>query len=44
MANTIEYAKQFTTIIDELYKKNSVTNGMDSAVRPDFSGVNEVKE
>lgn len=43
MANTIEYAKKFTNIIDELYKKESVTNGMDSAVDPNFSGVNEVK-
>ena len=43
MANSIEYAKKFVPIIDEIYKATSVTDGMDSAVRPDFSGVNEVK-
>jgi len=43
MANSIEYAKKFVPIIDEIYKAASVTDGMDSAVRPDFSGVNEVK-
>ena len=43
MANSIEYAKRFMPIIDAVYKAESVTNGMDAAVRPDFTGVNEVK-
>ncbi len=43
MANSIEYAKKFVPIIDAIYKNASVTNGMDAATRPDFSGVNEVK-
>ncbi len=43
MANSIEYAKKFVPIIDGIYKAESVTNGMDAATRPDFSGVNEVK-
>lgn len=43
MPNSIEYAKRFMPIIDGVYKAESVTNGMDAATRPDFSGVNEVK-
>lgn len=43
MANSIEYAKKFVPIIDAIYKQASVTNGLDAATRPDFSGVNEVK-
>lgn len=43
MENSIEYAKKFVPIIDAIYKNASVTNGMDAATRPDFSGVNEVK-
>lgn len=43
MANSIEYAKKFVPIIDGIYKAESVSNGMDAASRPDFSGVNEVK-
>lgn len=43
MANSIEYAKKFVPIIDGVYKAESVTNGMDAATRPDFTGVNEVK-
>lgn len=43
MANSIEYAQKFAPIIDAIYKNASVTEGMDAATRPDFSGVNEVK-
>lgn len=43
MANSIEYAKKFMPIIDEVYKASAVTEGLDAAVRVDFTGVNEVK-
>lgn len=43
MANSIELAKKFVPIIDGVYKAESVTNGMDAATRPDFTGTNEVK-
>lgn len=43
MANSIEYAKKFLPIIDEVYKAAAVTEGLDTAVKTDFTGVNEVK-
>lgn len=43
MANTIEYAKKFVPVIDEIYKAGSLTAGMDAATKLDFTGVNEVK-
>lgn len=43
MPNSIEYAKKFVPIVDAIYKSASVTNGMDAATRPDFTGTNEVK-
>ena len=43
MANSLEYAQKFVPIIDAIYKQASVTDGMDAATRPDFSGTNEVK-
>lgn len=43
MANSIEYAKKFVPVIDGIYKAASVTNGMDAATKPDFTGTNEVK-
>ena len=43
MPNAIDLAKKFVPIIDGVYKAESVTNGMDAATRPDFTGVNEVK-
>lgn len=43
MANSFELAKKFLPIIDEIYKGASCTQGMDAAVDPSFSGVNEVK-
>ena len=43
MANSMELAKKFLPIVDEIYKNASVTAGMDSATRADFSGTNEVK-
>lgn len=43
MANSLEYAKRFVPIIDDIYKTAAVTEGMDAATRVDFTGVNEVK-
>ncbi|MDL2273443.1 hypothetical protein LJC34_02710 [Oscillospiraceae bacterium OttesenSCG-928-G22] len=43
MANSIELAKKFVPIIDGVYKADSVTNNMDAATKPDFTGANEVK-
>ena len=43
MANSIEYAKKFLPIIDEVYKAAAVTEGLDAATKTDFTGVNEVK-
>lgn len=43
MANSIDLAKKFVPIIDGVYKAESVTNELDAAVRPDFTGANEVK-
>ncbi|HCC01911.1 MAG TPA: hypothetical protein DHW78_08340 [Ruminococcaceae bacterium] len=43
MANSIEYAKRFMPIVDGIYKSASLTQGMDAAVQPDFSGVDEVR-
>lgn len=43
MANTIELAKKFVPVIDEIYKAQSVTDGLDSQVKVDFAGTNEVK-
>ena len=43
MPNSIDLAKKFVPIIDGVYKAESVTNGMDAATQPDFTGANEVK-
>lgn len=43
MANSIEYAKKFVPVIDDIYKAQSVTEGMDASAQMDFTGVNEVK-
>lgn len=43
MANSIEYAKKFLPIIDEVYKAAAITEGLDAATRVDMTGVNEVK-
>ncbi|MCI1999563.1 MAG: hypothetical protein LKJ75_02520 [Clostridia bacterium] len=43
MANSIEYAQKFLPIIDDVYKASAVTEGLDAGIKPDFSGVNEVK-
>jgi len=42
-ANTIDYAKKFVPVIDEIYKGASASEGMDAATKVDFTGVNEVK-
>lgn len=36
-------AKKFVPVIDEIYKAQSVTDGMDSKTKADFTGTNEVK-
>ncbi len=43
MANSLEYAKKFLPIIDDIYKAQSLTEGMDAATQADFTGTNEVK-
>lgn len=43
MSNSLEYAKSFVPIIDDIYKAQAVTEGMDAATQVDFTGVNEVK-
>ena len=43
MANSIELAQRFMPIVDDIFKYASVTNGMDAAIRPDFSGVKTVQ-
>lgn len=43
MSNSLEYAKKFLPIIDDTYKMQSITEGMDAATRADFTGTNEVK-
>ncbi len=43
MANSIEFAAKFMPIIDGVYKKRAVTEGMDKGTQVDFTGVNEVK-
>lgn len=43
MPNSIDLAKKFVPIIDGVYRAGSVTIGMDSASRPDYTGTNEVK-
>lgn len=44
MANSIDLAKKFEPIVDDIYKAASVTEGIDTpSQRPDFLGVNEVK-
>lgn len=43
MANSIEYASKFVPVIDEIYRAQSVTEGMDAATKVDFTGTPEVK-
>lgn len=43
MANSIAYAQKFLPMIDDIYKAQSITEGMDAATKPDFTGTNEVK-
>lgn len=43
MATTIALAEKFVPIIDEVYKKASLTSILDANTQPDFSGVNTVK-
>lgn len=43
MANSLEYAKKFLPIIDDIYKASAITEGIDTGTKADFTGVNEVK-
>lgn len=43
MANTIALAEKFVPVIDQLYKKASLTSILDAATKPDFTGTNTVK-
>ena len=43
MANNIELATKFTTLIDDLYKKESLTAILDAPTKVDFTGGNSVK-
>lgn len=44
MANTIALANKFLPILDEIYKRESLTSRLDSKTKPvEFSGVNQVQ-
>lgn len=43
MPNTINYAEKFVPVIDSIYKKASLTAGLDAATKLDFTGTNTVK-
>lgn len=43
MANAISYAEKFVPVIDSIYKKASLTAGLDAATKLDFTGTNTVK-
>jgi hypothetical protein len=44
MANSIALAERFSPILDEIYKKESLTARLDAMTKPvEFGGVNEVK-
>ena len=43
MANSIVYASKFLPVIDDIYKEQSVTEGLDTSTMADFSGANEIK-
>ena len=42
MANSLEFAKKFLPILDDIYKYSSITQGMDAGKKVDFTGTNEV--
>lgn len=42
MANSLEFAKKFLPVLDDIYKNLSVTQGMDAGKKLDFAGTNEV--
>ena len=43
MANTIQLAEKFVPVIDEIYKKASLTSVLDATTQVDFTGTNTVK-
>ena len=42
MANSLEFAKKFLPILDDIYKYSSITQGMDAGKKVDFTGTSEV--
>lgn len=42
MANSLEFAKEFLPVLDDIYKYSSITQGMDAGKKVDFTGTNEV--
>ena len=42
MANSLEFAKKFVPVLDDIYKNLSITQGMDAGKKVDFTGTNEV--
>lgn len=42
MANSLEFAKKFLPVLDDIYKLTSITQGMDAGKKVDFTGTNEV--
>ena len=42
MANSLEFAKKFLPVLDDIYKYSSITQGMDAGKKVDFTGTNEV--
>ena len=43
MANTVSLADKFLPMVDEIYKEQSVTEGLDTTSQVDVSGADEVK-
>lgn len=42
MANSLEFAKKFLPVLDDIYKYSSITQGMDAGKKVDFTRTNEV--
>ena len=42
MANSLEFAKKFLPVLDDIYKYSSITQGMDAGKKVDFTGTNEL--
>ena len=40
MANSLEFAKKFVPVLDDIYKNLSITQGMDAGKKVDFTVTN----